>query len=352
MAATRFHWDQRGITGAETALLLTFALAIVILVAALVRGGSAQAGGAARSALAQGLGAPGALKIAAVTALPRAGEIARPGRFGTPGDFQRPGEPAPVQRPADPACGEAEPPGETGAAAPSPTVADNAPLVYLHPGEQYLPMSAQDFINHSELRWSHDSGCPDDKLADRCRISSARLGSGGYTRNTTNLLCMGNGDSYSTTDRTRPHDAETGKEGFFLDLDNRYRRGTGTGAPVYYDYVPGRYVTYWFFYGYSQPPGPDELTRRVSHEGDWESVTIKLDAQDRPTHAIVYSHGEPCSVPWSEVEKSGGRPVIYSAEGSHASYPSAGGHQVDTPVPVVNVDVTDRTGRGHVAADI
>lgn len=341
--------DERGLVASEIALLVTVGLAIVIAVAALVRGGSREAGSAAQGALAQGLAAKDTVKVSAVATLPRAvaftpRPLMQPGRIQTPGAIRAPGETAPARQPAAPECGEAEPPREAGASAPDPAVADNAPLVYLHPEEQYQPMSAQEFINRSELRWAHDSGCPDDKVADRCAVSSAKLGSGGYSKNTTNLLCMGNDDSYSTTDNTRPRGGDTGGEGFFLDLDNKHRKGSGTGAPVYYDYVPGKYVTYWFFYGYSQPPGPDDVTSSLSHEGDWESVTIMLDKRGRPTHAIFYSHGHPCSVPWGQVEKSGGRPVIYSAEGSHASYPTAGNHPVDTPIPGVQVD--DHTGKG------
>lgn len=52
----RFPQDQRGFTGAEKALLVCFALAIVLLVGFLLRGGSEQAAGDARRVLAQGQG--------------------------------------------------------------------------------------------------------------------------------------------------------------------------------------------------------------------------------------------------------------------------------------------------------
>ena len=335
----RFANDQRGFSGAETALILAFALAITAVVGYLVRGGGDRAGSDARRVLSQGLGAGGPLAMAGMIELPRAdstrvGAIAQPSRFAEPGAVARPAPPEPHD-----GCGQAE--GAAGGnGSPPAEVARLAPLVYLHPDEQYGPMGAQDFINHSELRWAHDSGCRDAKKAGRCAVSAAGLGDGGYSDGTSNALCMRNDDSHSTTDRTRPHDSPLGGEGFFLDLDNGHRGGTGTGAPVYYESVPGKSVTYWFFYGYSQPPGPDPITGRISHEGDWERVTILLDERGQPKDAVFYAHEGSCSVPWSQVERSGGRPVIYSAEGSHASYPSAGGHASGFP------GIDDRAARG------
>jgi hypothetical protein len=61
-----------------------------------------------------------------------------------------------------------------------------------------------------------------------------------------------------------------------------------------------------------------------NHEGDWERVTIKLNASNVPTMAHFYRHRDSCGrdVSWSAVEKDllTGRPVVFIANGSHGSY--------------------------------
>ncbi len=101
-------------------------------------------------------------------------------------------------------------------------------------------------------------------------------------------------------------------------------------SPLYADKVYGRVVhggddgpggeldgrlwlQYWMFYYHN----PIEL---LSHEGDWEMVQVGLNSAHQPEIAVYNQHdgGEVCS--WNEVEVSGARPVVYVAEGSHASY--------------------------------
>lgn len=210
------------------------------------------------------------------------------------------------------------------------TVRDLAPLVYLHPDERHLPMSAATFLRHARLRWSHDQGCGDHQLADVGQVRDALLGGGGYrhqlARRVTLLRCADEGRTVSSSEHTRPRDGVAGNEGFFLDLDNAYRGGEGPTAPSYYEYQRGRFVTYWFFYGNSHLAvrGGD----LVAHEGDWERISIHLDAQDRPTEVAFWAHSGSRVVPWSQVRRRGTHPIVFSASESHASYPAAGSHDI------------------------
>lgn len=118
-------------------------------------------------------------------------------------------------------------------------------------------------------------------------------------------------------------------------------------APVYFEYVPGQYITYWFFYGYNFSPGPrrfplGNITRGYDHQGDWERVSIQLDG-NVPMGVAFYTHSKSCWVSWSAVERQSGRPVVYSAIGSHASWPHA---RDDWPTEASEFRVRDRTGRG------
>ena len=180
-------------------------------------------------------------------------------------------------------------------------------------------------------KWNHDGGCPDERLAGLGKILPASLGrrDGRYGARLAGPLyrrCARSGKMFAPPDFTRPLDDRnaTGAEGFFL----RYT-GLATGAPngpwpAHYEYVPGRYVAYWFFYAQSQPVkvGEGVIERVVSsrwldtlgtHQGDWEHVTIRLDGE-QPVEVAFYPHGSPRIVPWSAVEKDAGRPVVYAAQ--------------------------------------
>jgi len=87
--------------------------------------------------------------------------------------------------------------------------------------------------------------------------------------------------------------------------------------------VPGDVaLQYWFLYFYN-----DWANR---HEVDWEGITLILARRDpagpltpenlEPLMAGYSSHEGGRRRPWISVEKEGERPVVYVAQGSHASY--------------------------------
>ena len=80
----------------------------------------------------------------------------------------------------------------------------------------------------------------------------------------------------------------------------------------------GAWLQYWLFYrGQDQDRG---IVRTGRHAGDWEMVQVRIDDRARPLQAVYAQHSgaERCS--WATVERSDGRPVVYAAHGSHASY--------------------------------
>lgn len=222
-----------------------------------------------------------------------------------------------------------------------------APLVYLHPDEQYYPMNASAFIASSSLRWAHDQRCRDHEVAARGSVVGASLGEGRYSHPTASGApsCRDGKQGFTSAQHTRPFDVERVPglplgEGFYLDLDDTCQAGIVregrcrpgdptlfTGAPVYYDYAPRQFITYWFFYGFSAPVGGKLPLGR--HESDWERITVRLDGDDQATAVWYYQHGCPrfvvdrSSKEWPGVFVDG-HPVVYSANGSHASYPWPG----------------------------
>jgi len=84
-------------------------------------------------------------------------------------------------------------------------------------------------------------------------------------------------------------------------------------------------LQYWFFYYYN----PKTFDFIGAHEGDWEMVQIDVSPDGTPGTAAYAQHtaGEVCS--WDRVEKTpDGHPVVYIADGSHASYFTAGDHVI------------------------
>ena len=229
-----------------------------------------------------------------------------------------------------------------------------APRVYVHPTEPWGPLPPQEFIDASKLVWNSSRG--DEELVSRGEIEAERLGA----------ECEGDpGGCYShsgcSADQvTRPTESPAirppglnERRGFAIDPDGSVRRPPPpSGNPevdTYYEFHgdpdTGVRLTYWFFYGFSQPKLLDNARIALaSHEGDWESIDVKLardpSAPDgyAPKKVIFYAHGlDPPILNWSDVtvalpdgtqtqspEPRPAHPVVFSARLSHASYPSAG----------------------------
>jgi hypothetical protein len=77
------------------------------------------------------------------------------------------------------------------------------------------------------------------------------------------------------------------------------------------------WLQYWLWYLYNDY----HLTFNVGlHEGDWEMVQLGMDGE-QPELAVYAQHDQAERRGWSEVRKTDeGRPIVFSARGSHASY--------------------------------
>jgi hypothetical protein len=89
------------------------------------------------------------------------------------------------------------------------------------------------------------------------------------------------------------------------------------------------WLQYWLWYFYNDY----RLTANVGlHEGDWEMVQLRLDADGAPDYAVYNQHKKAQRRPWDRVEKdkdNSDRPVVYVARGSHASYFERGVHPTE-----------------------
>ncbi|MCP3854039.1 MAG: hypothetical protein GY698_04785 [Actinomycetia bacterium] len=243
-----------------------------------------------------------------------------------------------------------------------------APELRFHPDEAYFPMDPHVFVSGSELWWASDSLCADKLIAGYpTPVGLATLRYQAFERTSSSLKFWSDCNPiedrpYSTDEYTRPFSAEPGNraerrarrvdaatplatnEGFYLKWNgvvtgdwndwviNTALNGVVSGgevvAPVFASELPaptdvpgGRMLAYQFFYGYDPKASVDAA---FSHEGDWERVDVVLDSQDEPVRVQYHGHGcDATNVDWADVGRVGEtHPVVYVAEGAHASYPT------------------------------
>lgn len=101
------------------------------------------------------------------------------------------------------------------------------------------------------------------------------------------------------------------------------------------------WLQYWLFYAHQdQDRG---VLRTGRHAGDWELVQYRLDPRGRPAEAVYSQHSGAERCPWRTLRRRGGRPLVFAAHGSHASYLRPGTRDRMWPDPNDEAD-----GRGAV----
>lgn len=124
--------------------------------------------------------------------------------------------------------------------------------------------------------------------------------------------------------------------------------GVGDASAIYYHVTQSNdrfYVDYWWFLRFNHFPRSapgvschNQAARETGvcdeHEGDWEGVTV-VTPPDDPDHIdyVVYAaHKGTFRYTASQLTlHNGTRPVVYVADGSHASYPAACANDCSQP---------------------
>jgi cysteine-rich repeat protein len=258
----------------------------------------------------------------------------------------------------------------------SDPVKDYAPIVRLHPDEQYLPDDPGRFIDCSRIEWRHASpicgrlvgdyrkpkSWPTAKLSpdllSRGRFSHRSAG----TRSPRNAFSCGHiGRRVRSGNQPRPNvigpplppscvapgdpsSEGLNGDGFFLKLASDSCRIGNAPWPMFYDdrRNTDQSIVYWFFYDYNSfpyGPGYDE------HEGDWENITVHLDANGRLDKVAYFCHGSAKIRAVGDFLSEGTHPKAFSSLGGHASYPD-GRDVEDCPFSVVGLPGPDVIGLG------
>jgi hypothetical protein len=82
------------------------------------------------------------------------------------------------------------------------------------------------------------------------------------------------------------------------------------------------WLQYWYCFLFNDYNLIGGFVKAGLHEGDWETVQLRLGVDGKPDHAVYAQHSHAEGRPWDQVETvpGTGRPVVYVARGSHASY--------------------------------
>jgi hypothetical protein len=224
-----------------------------------------------------------------------------------------------------------------------------APLVSLHPFDEYRPASVDWYLPRTVMRFEHNNcsdcpegmaGWPTDGLLFRSHEKK-------------DSLCVHNGIlAYSWNTTPSPSDLTH----FFLviphDADKETTRQGNLATAACYAHVrpaaqhPGMFdIQYWFFYPYNGD------IPYVGHEGDWEHITVRVEPDAQTIHRVLFDAHDTLGH-WYSADSSSqpgyilidGRPLVYSAYHSHASYPSAGEWTVDIGTASSFVDATEDGG--------
>jgi hypothetical protein len=219
-----------------------------------------------------------------------------------------------------------------------------APQVWLHPQEKYFPCPVDWYLERVTMGFAEEQTASTyDTTAVASNVTEANLNAQSYDGSSSGGALSG----------TKPID-----EAFFsLPVTGGSASGTYTGwAPTNGGYpsnatppvlggvidrkdsggdVIGYDLVYGFFYGYNGV-AMNDIGFGV-HEGDLEHVVVRVDADQKTLLAVYYrqhSSGDPYNgwyyPPGPDVPEAGGiffealpngRPVVYSALESHASYP-------------------------------
>lgn len=149
------------------------------------------------------------------------------------------------------------------------------------------------------------------------------------------------------------------------DRDERYfaqaigppgRRTRGGSGERIYGHLAGEdgrsWLQYWIFYAYN--PQDRGLVRTGRHEGDWEFLQLRLGEDRRPDLATLAQHEWAEGCRWDELrrERIGAHdaPVVFVANGSHATYSRPDTH--DRPFPDPNDEARGRGRRSRPPLDV
>ena len=196
---------------------------------------------------------------------------------------------------------------------------DYAPVLQLPLDYDWTrPANVDWYLARTALRFHHNN-CNDEQIVPIGGLTQTRLVNQFHRRKrgvASLNPCSHYGDLISSG--RGPYDDN---HHFFLQPNDSTHAGAANPGDwivyghVYPNEIGGMNVQYWFFYAYNDNVGS------FNHEGDWESITVRLNPQGNPDGLYVCAHAKcdlhaASNITWHATR----HPIIWVADGSHASY--------------------------------
>jgi hypothetical protein len=191
-----------------------------------------------------------------------------------------------------------------------------APEVRLAPNaiDWTRPANVDWYLARVHMRFDH-AGCPDCQVIALGAPTQNNLST--QSHNTKNWYCGHTSTTYASS--------QSHKEFFLQPPDDAVHNGASSSEWRVYVHVKpsvvvsaGYDIQYWFFYPYN------DFIASANHEADWEHITVSATSNG-DFHSVWYAqHSGGIRYTASQIAWNGTHPIVYSADGSHASYPAAG----------------------------
>ena len=183
-----------------------------------------------------------------------------------------------------------------------------APMLHLHPDEQYKATSVEYFVKNAQV---------------------LEKASGKKTQANIDALPQGQGKASK----------------FQLIMKNNSARGGNFNQAKCYIHAKAQSSQYtdiqcWFFYAYNGHgtfrlktlafgqtlwAGNTSAEPVGEHEGDWEHVTVRIsNFTHKPVSTYLSQHGGGQWVPWDQLSFTGTQPNVYASLNGHATYTGVG----------------------------
>jgi len=185
-------------------------------------------------------------------------------------------------------------------------LARHAPVLVLHPAEAFAPVRVDGFVADAALQRRTPAGWED---------VAGPLPAGGAGLRLDHRLCRAVEGPAAAPCYARAQAARGSSAAAYAAA---FRRRT---------HIVLQYWLWYPFNGYS-PTLPAGNVWQV-HEGDWEAVSVLLDADGRPLEVALSRHCAGARREWRRTPRRGLRPLVHVALGSHANYFGPGTHPHD-----------------------
>lgn len=230
-------------------------------------------------------------------------------------------------------------------------VIDHCPLMHLYSDEIYWPSDFSEYVTHFRLRHADGSDILDkvSSIKDLHEYYNVTLSNG-----TNNIFHTE--DVYMTSFDDFDKDPK-----WMMGYKPKYGTGQIQNAPALVFVVDkgnGWVDAFWFyFYPFNWGPFIMGYGPWGNHLGDWEHTLVRF-YNGEPKYLWMSAHGGGSAYNYEAIEKKKRlrridghltndvieRPLLFSARGTHANYPSVGQHAHD--VPFFFMPLSDFTDRG------